>query len=230
MACVKCGRGFERHVERRSFNPIQKKYNHHLHHGIPFYRYGVCPRNHFTRLERTHIEWSVCLTCVKRGNSLDKKRKYMMAKKRKEKKEIPSFLRDTLDEFKKKKDSEPYSDIYDREVHKEDVRREITEELRESIRKDVIRDIKKDLCIKIYNSMKDIMRKHVQQKVNEVVSFDYGNLRSISQPSSPKKLKGILKNAQSQPSSPVDICTPPLLDKTGLPYITPAVSPNTSPE
>ena len=64
MSCTRCGRKFDKHVERRSLKPvIEKISDRHIHHGLPYYKYGICERSHYTRLERTQIEWSSCMKC-----------------------------------------------------------------------------------------------------------------------------------------------------------------------
>lgn len=105
MSCEKCGRSFERYTQRRSLKPVSEGFQNHVHHGLAYYRHGICSRNHFTKLERTHIEWSPCIKCTRsiiaprqRPKSAKRKQKRPKPKRRAKsvtrnhKSKIPDFL------------------------------------------------------------------------------------------------------------------------------------------
>jgi hypothetical protein len=78
--CKRCNRHIERFTERRSLRPVSEEISGHSHHGLAFYRYGVCSRNHYTKLEKTRTEWLPCLKC---SNRQSERRRYNRAKEKK---------------------------------------------------------------------------------------------------------------------------------------------------
>lgn len=66
VKCSKCNRRFFRYSVRRSLKPVVATIStNHVHHGLPYYNYGICTNNHYTKLERDRIEWAPCMKCTK---------------------------------------------------------------------------------------------------------------------------------------------------------------------
>jgi predicted transcriptional regulator len=135
MECKICRYPFDKYVQRRSLKQVKKRISGHLHFGMAFYKYGVCENNHYTKIERTRVDWSHCNKCEKRKDALAQKRRYIEAKKRKEKKEIPTFIRYEFDKFR----AEVKKEIRD-EVRAE-VRAELMEEMAETVKYEVEKTI-----------------------------------------------------------------------------------------
>jgi len=102
MSCTLCGHKFIKTITRAAAVPICRKSRDktHDHFGKKMEQYGVCKGNHYTRIRRLDIEWDKCGKCRTDQDSLASKRRFMAAKARRQKKEVPTFLRDELDKFK----------------------------------------------------------------------------------------------------------------------------------
>ena len=62
--CHECNRSISRYSVRRSLKPVVVELSEgHTHHGLAYYRYGICARNHYTKLDRDRVEWSPCMKC-----------------------------------------------------------------------------------------------------------------------------------------------------------------------
>ena len=97
--CKFCSNKIEKSVIKISENITKKQFGDHEHVGNAIYRYGICGKQHQTKLEMVRVQWKQCLTCEKKRETLEKRRKYLEIKARIQKREIPSFLRDELDRF-----------------------------------------------------------------------------------------------------------------------------------
>lgn len=92
-----------RYKTRVSFVPVKKRVSEHIHYGTSYFNFGICAKNHYTRLGRDRIEWSYCHICDNIVKALEKKRRHMEAKRRREKRQIPSFLHQEHEKFRKAK-------------------------------------------------------------------------------------------------------------------------------
>lgn len=110
--CSKCRTVISKYVNKTSLTPISRRFNEHIHYGIPTVRYGICAKNHYTELNTLSVEWAPCKECNKR-EELERKRNFLRAKAKKEKKEIPSFLRNELDKFKEEIRKKVRSEVHD---------------------------------------------------------------------------------------------------------------------
>lgn len=63
--CQKCSKEMVQFVERRSLAMTKERSSDgtHFHHGVAFYKYGICSSHHLTRISRTKISWDPCLKC-----------------------------------------------------------------------------------------------------------------------------------------------------------------------
>jgi hypothetical protein len=86
-------------MDRKNLDPVYRTINDHKHYGHAVYHYGICSRNHYTKVERVTIVWSPCVKCSKKQSDLNQRNKFLKAKARRHKKEIPSFLKNELDVF-----------------------------------------------------------------------------------------------------------------------------------
>lgn len=111
LKCKHCGSEISTFKTRKCMSIVVKKKINvesagtHYHYGNPNHKYGICSKNHYTFIERVNVDWNSCLLCVKQEQVISKKAKFLMAKARKAKKEIPSFLRRELDDFKQQMES-----------------------------------------------------------------------------------------------------------------------------
>jgi hypothetical protein len=97
--CKFCSNKIEKYTLKISKNTTKKQFENHEHIGNAVYKYGICCRQHYTKLEMEKIQWRLCIVCDKKKEKMDERRKYLETKARMEQREIPSFLRDELDRF-----------------------------------------------------------------------------------------------------------------------------------
>jgi len=87
----------------RSVKGVKKRVNKHTHYGQIMYRYGICDRHHYTKLNKTGTKWRPCPLCNQESHTnrekMKKRREHMAAKARLQNRQVPSFLRDELDRF-----------------------------------------------------------------------------------------------------------------------------------
>lgn len=93
-----CRAPVDRYTERRDLRPLTRVVGpQHRHYGYAIYRWAICRRHHFHRAERLRVEWAKCLKCLQQQahvQLLSRRREYLLAKARREKREVPSFLRE----------------------------------------------------------------------------------------------------------------------------------------
>lgn len=100
MKCPKCKRIIHRYTERRNYDVIKKKVGNHTHRGLPIYKYGICPKNHYTRIQRTRVEWEPCSKCFQE----EKKKKKQQYKEdyKPTLLDVPEFLRREISKHPRK--------------------------------------------------------------------------------------------------------------------------------
>lgn len=113
MKCKFCPLQIEQYKTRKTLTVIKKKIDvidpknprkstSHMHFGNPHIKYGICAKNHYTEINRVKVEWTNCKLCSEKKISVETKRNYLLTKARKNKKEVPSFLRNELETFEQK--------------------------------------------------------------------------------------------------------------------------------
>jgi hypothetical protein len=63
--CRKCKNGFTHFLEQKSYQTVRKraKDKTHSHYGIAYYRYGICEKHHYNKLNKVKVIWDPCLRC-----------------------------------------------------------------------------------------------------------------------------------------------------------------------
>lgn len=67
--CSVCNGKFVHYNEKKSYLTSRKRSNDntHFHHGITFFRYGICDKFHYTRIRKTKVIWDPCIRCKFKG-------------------------------------------------------------------------------------------------------------------------------------------------------------------
>jgi len=223
MPCKTCGCRFERFSTRKSYVPVKKKVSGHIHYGTVYFRYGLCGKNHYTKLNRDRVEWSYCYMCRNVKKTLEKKRRFLEAKQRREKKRVPSFLRHEYERFKKEEQEqeEQYREIYEdpksfaigrrldqfsrpnvvketiREELREELKEEVREEVREKLAKEVSDDIRKDLREEIREELKTTMRLDIMREIRQNLKIQiFKEMESVMKHQVENTLNKIIPNSR----------------------------------
>ena len=114
--CKRCGRYIDKYIERRSLKPVVSKIGPgHVHHGLPYYRHAICPKNHYTRLERTNVEWAPCLKCNKPSVGRVRKKRHKSVRNRKRSESLREESRRRTKSVRRRKKFVPiflYKDVF----------------------------------------------------------------------------------------------------------------------
>jgi hypothetical protein len=190
--CLKCRNSISKFSNKKSLSTISRRFEEHLHYGIPTIRYGICSKNHYTELNTISVDWIPCKKC-KKQEELEKKRTFLRLKAKKEKKEIPSFLRNELDRF--------------REEIRSKVRVEVQDEFKEELTLTIKRVVEETVSV--------MLKKQTRSRSKSVPSSRSASpeLRvSVSPPSPPT----------SSPNSPLFPSEEPPLPNLPLPNLPPS--------
>jgi hypothetical protein len=101
--CRTCSEKFRDYIEQRSLCTTRKMVpdGSHFHYGLVYYRYGICSRHHYSRIQKTKIIWDPCIRCRFKGVT-----RYKICTE--EKKEIVSLrleirqLREEMEKYRRK--------------------------------------------------------------------------------------------------------------------------------
>jgi hypothetical protein len=184
-SCKQCNRKFNHFITRRSYIPIIKYKNGHQHFGTANFFYGICKKNHYTKInEKTEVIWEECSRCEEK-DKLEKKRRFLEAKMRREKKKVPTFLLKECEIFDNKINS-----IYDttrrascndvnmldknlrlkneisKHIHSK-LKDEMETRIRKEIEKDILFNMKNKICDEIYDDVKEILHYKIERSLEQ---------------------------------------------------------------